>query len=210
MLSTNPCRNGPLIYTEGFSGLLLRAVVADKLFKNGHECASYGNAHNSKQGYTHLQAYGRPRNTQQMEFKERLKQARKHARLTQTELGTAVGIDQTSISDLERGKSQSTSFIAEIAKACGVDALWLATGQGAMHSYSVGSKHAGDQLELAERAAPYAPKPESNAVMIGMMSAWDSDTPLHDDEVAIPFYKEVEMAAGSGATEVVVSIRAPV
>lgn len=44
---------------------------------------------------------------------------------------------------------------------------------------------------------------ESNAELIGMLSGWDSSTPLHDDEVAIPLYKEVEMAAGHGATEVV-------
>lgn len=43
---------------------------------------------------------------------------------------------------------------------------------------------------------------ESNAELIGMMSAWDGSTPLHDDEVAIPLYKEVELAAGNGATEV--------
>jgi phage repressor protein C with HTH and peptisase S24 domain len=45
-------------------------------------------------------------------------------------------------------------------------------------------------------------RPESNAEMIGMMSAWDGNTPLHDDEVAIPLYKEVELSAGNGATEV--------
>lgn len=49
-----------------------------------------------------------------------------------------------------------------------------------------------------------APRPiESNAELIGMMSPWDSSTPLHDDEVAIPLFKEVELAAGCGATEVV-------
>ena len=47
------------------------------------------------------------------------------------------------------------------------------------------------------------PRIEANAEIIGMLSAWDNTTPLHDDEVAIPLYKEVEMAAGSGATEVV-------
>jgi SOS-response transcriptional repressor LexA len=67
-----------------------------------------------------------------MEFKDRLKAARRHGKLTQIELAQAVGISQTSITDLERGKSQSTSFIAELAKACGVDPLWLATGRGEM------------------------------------------------------------------------------
>jgi len=46
-------------------------------------------------------------------------------------------------------------------------------------------------------------RPEANAELIGAMAAWDSKTPLGDDEVAIPLYKEVELAAGGGATEVI-------
>lgn len=67
-----------------------------------------------------------------MELKDRLKAARRHAGLTQAELAQRVGITQVSISDLERGKSQATSFIAQIAAACGVSPLWLADGVGAM------------------------------------------------------------------------------
>jgi phage repressor protein C with HTH and peptisase S24 domain len=57
-----------------------------------------------------------------------------------------------------------------------------------------------DRLLLADSERPPV---ESNAYLLGMMSAWDGDTPLHDDEVAIPLFKEVEMAAGGGATEVI-------
>lgn len=67
-----------------------------------------------------------------MEYKDRIKAARKHASLTQIELAKLVGIDQTSISDLERGKSQSSSHSARIATACGVNALWLEQGIGEM------------------------------------------------------------------------------
>lgn len=44
---------------------------------------------------------------------------------------------------------------------------------------------------------------ESNAELIGTMAAWDDSTPLSSDEVAIPLYKEVELAGGDGATEVI-------
>lgn len=44
---------------------------------------------------------------------------------------------------------------------------------------------------------------EANAELLGAMAAWDSKTPLGDDEVVIPLYKEVELAAGGGATEVI-------
>lgn len=67
-----------------------------------------------------------------MEYKDRLKAARKNARLTQAALADAVGIKQASISELETGKSQSSTYNASIAKVCGVDAVWLETGRGKM------------------------------------------------------------------------------
>src|SRR5690554_7083122 len=67
-----------------------------------------------------------------MEYKDRVKAARKHAKLTQAALADAVGIKQASISELETGKSQSSTYNATIAKACGVDPVWLETGRGRM------------------------------------------------------------------------------
>lgn len=69
-----------------------------------------------------------------MIFAERVKKARKHAGLSQRELADCVGISQTSITDLERGKSKSTSLTVEIAAACQVNAIWLASGEGLMLS----------------------------------------------------------------------------
>ncbi|MEM6229926.1 XRE family transcriptional regulator [Shewanella scandinavica] len=42
--------------------------------------------------------------------------------------------------------------------------------------------------------------PESNAEWHAGFELWDGDTPLRDDEVALPFYREVELAAGNGST----------
>lgn len=39
------------------------------------------------------------------------------------------------------------------------------------------------------------------------ISAWDDDTPLDDDEVEVPFLKEVELSAGSGRTVIQESSR---
>lgn len=55
-------------------------------------------------------------------------------------------------------------------------------------------------FSVKENGGAYAV--EANAELIGMLSGWDNETPLHDDEVAIPLYKEVELAAGGGTTEV--------
>lgn len=37
----------------------------------------------------------------------------------------------------------------------------------------------------------------------GPMEAWDNNTPLGDDEVELPLFREVELSAGSGRTQVV-------
>lgn len=43
---------------------------------------------------------------------------------------------------------------------------------------------------------------ESDLHLIGEISPWDSDTPLEDEEVEVPLYKEVEISAGNGAHSV--------
>jgi phage repressor protein C with HTH and peptisase S24 domain len=43
---------------------------------------------------------------------------------------------------------------------------------------------------------------DSNADYLGPIDVWDDDTPLDDDEVYVPFLKEVELSAGSGRTAV--------
>ena len=43
---------------------------------------------------------------------------------------------------------------------------------------------------------------EPNASWLGIFEEWDSATPLNDDEVALPFFREVEMAAGNGRHQV--------
>lgn len=57
-------------------------------------------------------------------------------------------------------------------------------------------------LSLEKRPAKTASTGADEAQIIGGLSGWDSDTPLDDDEVYVPLYKEVELAAGSGSTAV--------
>lgn len=65
-----------------------------------------------------------------MSIGSRLKQARKAERLTQEQLAAKTGLKQSTISDLENGKSASSTSIATLAYALGVSALWLETGKG--------------------------------------------------------------------------------
>ncbi|MDH0638221.1 helix-turn-helix transcriptional regulator [Pseudomonas sp. GD03860] len=113
-----------------------------------------------------------------MELKDRLKQARKSAGLTQVELAERAGIKQASVSEIERGLTRTSGYLVKLAQICGVDPIWLAEGTG-----------------TAESSAS-----KSNATMLGPISVWDDDTPLEDDEVYVPFLKEVELSAGSGRT----------
>ncbi|MDD1016878.1 XRE family transcriptional regulator [Pseudomonas rubra] len=118
-----------------------------------------------------------------MEFKDRLKAARRHAKLNQTELAERAGLTQTSISDLERGKSKATAFAAQIASACGVSPMWLAEGKGDM----IPGRSETSPLQRIEPS-----------VSMSDIQPWDDATPLDDDEVYVPFLREVELAAGSG------------
>lgn len=65
-----------------------------------------------------------------MSIGNRVREARKEAGLTQPELAAKVGIKQPTLSDLETGKSEGTTYIATIAAALKVNALWLQTGNG--------------------------------------------------------------------------------
>ncbi len=135
------------------------------------------------------------------QLKDRIKQARKFAKLSQKELATKVGITQPSLSELETGRSQSTSYIGSIARVCGVDAFWLETGQGSMVNAN------SQKYTLSEQKTNYKvtydgesttdPNLLTHSQMLPI-ETWDDNTPLDADDVEIPFLREVELAAGSG------------
>jgi transcriptional regulator with XRE-family HTH domain len=63
-------------------------------------------------------------------LKDRLKEARLEAKLTQQALGERIGVPQSTIGALETGEHKTARNIAEIAAALGVEPLWLASGKG--------------------------------------------------------------------------------
>lgn len=65
-----------------------------------------------------------------MTLGQRLREARKDAKLSQAELAKRVGIKQPTLSDLENDVTKGSTAIATIAAALGVSALWLAEGRG--------------------------------------------------------------------------------
>lgn len=110
-----------------------------------------------------------------MNFSERLGKAMSEAGYTQGSLAKAVGMAQSSVNKLLNGATGSRKTV-EIASALGVSPEWLATGSGPM-------KKDGQVPDKSQW---------------GTVDAWDSKTPLPDDEVEVPFLKDIEFAAGNG------------
>lgn len=144
-----------------------------------------------------------------MNLSERIKAARKHAGLTQRELAERVGIAQTAISQLESGKTLRSTYLFAISEACGVSGSWLATGMGGMvidpkvqAAVSAADRAFRRGYEEAVRGEAETSGTSELDDPLGLeaVHVWDDETPLDDDEVEIPFLREVELSAGSGRT----------
>lgn len=119
-----------------------------------------------------------------MEINERIARAIQLSGKKKGEVAKACDVANSAVTQWIDGttKSLKPENLYALAALTGFNARWLAIGEGP---------------ERPEKPV------EANAELIGTMSAWDSSTPLGDDEVAIPLYKEVELAAGGGATQVI-------
>ncbi|CNE50878.1 XRE family transcriptional regulator [Yersinia enterocolitica] len=113
---------------------------------------------------------------------QRLKIAMESAGYTQLKLAEKVGVTQGAIQKLVSGKAKSTRNIIDIAEALQVSPQWLNSGEGSM-------KPTKESITLPEK--------EWKGVAVDV---WDDNTPLGDDEVYIPYYKSIELAAGAGCT----------
>lgn len=95
----------------------------------------------------------------------RLKKARAHAKLSQKQLEERSHVSQKTISKIERGDQDSSTQVVQLARACGVDVDWLATGKGDMLA-SVG---------VAEPAANYGALSEEALEIAQMWSQLQPD-----------------------------------
>ncbi|AXF75539.1 helix-turn-helix transcriptional regulator [Erwinia tracheiphila] len=115
---------------------------------------------------------------------ERLKLARKEKGLSQKSLGESIGISQAAIQKIEVGKAKETTKLTEIAKSLGVRPEWLSSGSGPMRGPEIPVHHPDSTIP-----------PESEWVGV---DAWDSNTHLPNDEVEVPFLRDIEFACGDG------------
>ncbi|MCK2149487.1 helix-turn-helix transcriptional regulator [Marinobacter alexandrii] len=121
-----------------------------------------------------------------MALGERVREARTRLGLTQGELGERIGMTQAAIHALEKRDSQTTKKLYELSSVLGVSPEYLLTGK---------------QKNVTN--IDDAPDTSSEVEWLGRMDAWDAQTPLGKDEVELPLFREVELAAGGGRTQVI-------
>ena len=82
---------------------------------------------------------------------DRIRRARMHANLTQTELGAKLGLSRSAITQWERtqGTKPSMGNLAQVATVCEVQFEWLATGRGIMQ---IGDTHQEPPAHMSEFA----------------------------------------------------------
>lgn len=119
-----------------------------------------------------------------MTLAERLKLAMREAGLTQAALAERVGVSQAAIQKLTSGSAKSSTKLVDIAKSLSVRPEWLSNEVGPMKGDGV-SHHPDSSIP---------PSAEWRNV-----DPWDSATPLKDDEVEVPFLKDIEFACGDGS-----------
>lgn len=101
----------------------------------------------------------------------RLRQARKRAGLTQDEAARSLKVTFGAVSQWELGNTRPNGAnLLGLAKLYRVSPEWITTGADT----------------------------RDEATWAGSLDPWDAGTPLGDDEVELPLYREVEMACGAG------------
>lgn len=96
------------------------------------------------------------------------------------EVARLLGESQQTLKNWE-GRGISKGGLLKAQEVIGCRAEWVSSGTEPMTT--------GRSVATNEPTPSYALEP---------VAVWDDDTPLDDDEVEVPFYKEVEFAAGSG------------
>ena len=107
---------------------------------------------------------------------ERLQFAMEKMGKNQVELAALAGTSQVTISNILNGVTKSPRNGLQIAKALKISPEWLLNGTGEMVQTKI----------------------ESNVAETGSFDLWDRNTPLNDDEVEVPLFQEIRLAAGNG------------
>jgi phage repressor protein C with HTH and peptisase S24 domain len=112
---------------------------------------------------------------------DRIRSRRKELKLTQKNVADAIKVTPSSITQWELGmNTPKGKNLINLSKTLNCSPEWLLSGK----------EH--DRIRITNF--------ESNAEWHPGFDLWDGTTELRDDEVALPFFREVELAAGHGST----------
>lgn len=110
--------------------------------------------------------------------------------LTQEKLAHALDMNQSSVSHYLNGINPLNAPVAAaFAKILGIEV-------------SEFSERLSEEIAKMTTGGVAPRQDLSNAQFLGPIEVWDDETPLDDDEVYVPFLKEVELSAGQGRTTV--------
>lgn len=98
---------------------------------------------------------------------------------SQADMARFCKVSKPAVSGWFSGGNMEGSNASLVAEYLGVSTDWLTRGKGPMERMPM----------VRESGAKY---------QLDGVEAWDDNTPLNDDEVEVPFFKEVEFAAGAG------------
>lgn len=117
---------------------------------------------------------------------DRLKYAMEQLNLSQTDVAKLSGCSQATIFKIVDGQTRESRKTGAIARGLNLSLPWLENG------------------DMPASIVPITRRQEKSPppLILESVSAWDNDTPLNDDEVEIPLFKQVEISAGAGRTAV--------
>lgn len=120
--------------------------------------------------------------------------------LTQYRLWKLSGVSQPTIKRILDGESREPdkSTVERLAKALGTSYLELYDGKISLGPDPDQTNAVpGGFVQLPNEQGPSNSGKPSGPVL-GVLEPWDDDTPLEEDEVEVPLFKETEFAVGDG------------
>jgi phage repressor protein C with HTH and peptisase S24 domain len=122
-----------------------------------------------------------------MNMIERIKQKMSERGLEQKDLVTKLGVSKGTISNWlnDKNKGISEDSLEQLARILRTTPSYLRYG-----------------VESEEARGTARARGEAAINSMARIDAWDSDTPLGEDEVELPLFREVELSGGHGSTMV--------
>lgn len=104
---------------------------------------------------------------------------------TKISLAKMLGVSHVTVSAWEKNEYKPDGEnLANLLDLLGTTKDWLYHGKGPMRGNTTSSSGAENK--------------QDGATYLGHVDVWDSSTPLDESEVEVPYYMEIELAAGSG------------